>query len=74
MAIKGKCRVCGKNCENFYIQNGRTLCDNCFLKLANKAVKYRLKINRLNALLLKSIWVLCVCFAFVCGLAVGQWL
>ena len=73
MKIKGKCRVCGKSCEDFFIDNGRILCDKCFIKRANKHLHYRLKMRRINALLAKCALFLVIGFAFVCGVAIGFW-
>lgn len=72
MALQGKCRSCGKECESFFLHNGRTLCDSCFIVLANRRLRYRQKMRKVNAILAKLFYVALVIFAFICGLAVGQ--
>lgn len=69
--IKGKCRACGKSCDDFFIHNGRMLCDSCFIKLANKHLRYKLKMRQINGLLVKCAYLLVIAFAFVCGVALG---
>lgn len=71
MKLGGKCRVCGKSCDDFFLQNGRMLCNKCFIKLANKHLHYRLKMQKINAILMKYFIVALIAFAFVCGVAVG---
>lgn len=71
MALKDKCRSCGKQCESFFIHNGKILCDNCFIKLANKHLRYKLKMQKLNAILAKIFIVALIVLAFVCGVMVG---
>lgn len=71
MKLQGKCRICGKKCDDFFLDKGRVLCEKCFVKLANKHLHYKLKMRKINAILAKFAFILFMILGFVSGVAVG---
>lgn len=66
-----RCKVCGVDCDKFYLQKGRIFCDDCFMRYTNKAVRYKIRMRKINKILSSFVYILLVILAFIIGIAIG---